>query len=114
MSDRDGADASPGTSASRAVLVGHLVVTLPVLLLIALFALVGSALDRAAVGMLLGALVGWVVWSFLVPRWRDWVAGTDAPRAEVQRLAQATGLVWRQGSLFERTEMPRKDGHRGG
>lgn len=100
-------------TATRAVLVGHLVVTLPTLLAIAIAAALGAAFNHVALGLIVGSVIGWIVWAFLVPPWRDWVSGTNAPMAEVQKLAQRTGLIWRQGSAFERTEMQRKDGRRG-
>lgn len=112
VQSRDGV-APQQLSAAKAVVVGHLVVTVPVLLVIAVAAVVGRTSGHATAGLVVGCLVGWVLWSFLVPRWRDWVSTTSAPAGEVQRLAQLTGLVWRQGSALERTEMRRRSGQPG-
>ncbi|HSV39550.1 MAG TPA: hypothetical protein VLI04_12405, partial [Nocardioidaceae bacterium] len=71
------------------------------IIVIGLGALVGFAFGSVAVGAIVGSLIGWVLWAFLVPLWRDWVPGTTAPRAEVQKLAQRTGLVWREGFLLD-------------
>lgn len=95
-------------SAAKAVFIGHLVVTLPVLIVIAVSAAVGGASGHATTGAVVGCFIGWGLWSLLVPRWRDWASATTAPMEEVQRLAQRTALVWRQGSALERTEMPRR------
>ena len=100
-------------TAAKAVLVGHVVVTLPALVVIAICAALGAAFNHVTPGLIFGSMLGWIAWAFLVPPWRDWVAGTNAPTMDVQKLAQRTGLIWRQGSAFERTEMQRKDGRRG-
>lgn len=101
-------DDTPRLTAAKAVLVGHLVVNLPVVIVIVAGWIVGSANGHRTSGLLVGGVIGWAVWSFLVPRWRDWAATTNAPPEEVQRLAQQTGLVWGKGSTLERTEMRRK------
>lgn len=64
-------------------------------------------------GLFVGSLIGWPVWSFLVPRWRDWVEDSGLKGDDVQRLAALTFLLWPEGSLFERTEFKRRNGKRG-
>jgi hypothetical protein len=94
-------------SALRAVAHGHLTVTLPVVGLIVFCGLLGWLLNGVGaffVGLIVGSAVAWPLWSFLVPRWRDWVEDAGLTGDDVQYLAVATYLLWPQGSLFERTE----------
>jgi hypothetical protein len=103
-------------SVTQALWRGHLTVTLPVLVIVALCGGVGRAAFGAAglaLGLLLGAVVAWPCWSFMVPRWRDWVEDQGIAPDEVQDGAVRTGLVWPRGSLLERTEFRRRDGRRG-
>jgi hypothetical protein len=112
---------------ANAVLVGHLIVTLPILAIIAATALIGylivwqasASADPASVrdtttlwfrraGMPIGALAGcffgWIWWSASVPRWRDWAKASGADKDKTQKLAARTLLVWEKGSTFEKTE----------
>jgi len=103
-------------SPSRAVAHGHLTVTLPVVLVIALFGFIGWLLNGVGallMGLIIGSVVAWPVWSFLMPRWRDWVEDSGLKGDDVQRLAVVTLLLWPKGSLFERTEFRRRNGKRG-
>jgi hypothetical protein len=110
--------AAPGPLA--AVAVGHAMVTLPTLVVIATSAaiavpVIGLVTPTHAFefGVLAGCALGWACWSFLVPRWRDWVVDRGIDPDRVQRLAALTGLVWARGSFMERTEWPRRNGARG-
>jgi|SRR5688572_10738698 len=104
-----------------AILVGQLVVNLPVMLIIlgvfgvgivlllvleAIFpSLPGwSFLLGVMASIIIGSLVGWLWWSFSVPRWRKWALQNGAPEDKLQKWAVATGLVWPKGSIFEKTE----------
>jgi hypothetical protein len=103
-------------SPPRAVAHGHLTVTLPVVLVIALFGFIGWLLNGVGallMGLIIGSVVAWPVWSFLMPRWRDWVEDSGLKGDDVQRLAVVTLLLWPKGSLFERTEFRRRNGKRG-
>ena len=94
-------------SPERAVRVGQLVVNLPVLLLIGLgcacpFWFPGPIWGIA--GVFGGPLVGWIWWSFSVPRWREWAKEKGADEERTQALAVRAGLVWPKGHSFEKTE----------
>jgi hypothetical protein len=109
-------------SPAKAVVVGHLVVNVPVIVIIALVGLVGDVLigSRQAwgmslpigwvVGLLGGCGVAWLWWSWSVPRWRRWAIRRGAAPEQLQRLAAATWLVWPKGSIFERTEFRPRHG----
>ena len=99
-----------------AVARGHLTVTLPVVVVIVLAGFIGKSLAGTGgllIGIVIGAVVAWPCWSFLLPRWRDWVEGKGLAPEDVQSLAASTGLLWPRGSFLERTEFRRKGGKRG-
>ena len=100
----------------QAVAHGHLTVTLPVVGIIALCGFIGWLLNGVGallIGLIVGSLIAWPVWSFLLPRWRDWVEDAGLTGDDVERLAVRTFLLWPKGSLFERTEFKRRNGKRG-
>ncbi len=92
----------------RAVLTGHGVITVPVVVLIAAvsFAVIGLTNLNWRLAVVVGICVGWLWWSCSVPRWRRWALRHGADPLELQRLAQRTGLVWPEGSFMSRTEIP--------
>jgi hypothetical protein len=99
-------------STARAILIGHIVVNGPVLVVLAIGALVGrSSFNSLGAGLLGGALVAWLWWSLAVPRWRKWALARGADPAELQRIGAMTGLVWPKGWLPEKTEIPPRDRH---
>jgi hypothetical protein len=105
-----------GVTPRQAVARGHLTVTLPVVLIMIAVILV-LWISLGSKGWLIGVFAGpgtaWIWWSFMVPRWRDWVIDNGLRPDDVQRAAELTGLVWPRGFLFERTEFRRRDGTRG-
>lgn len=101
----------------QAVLRGHLMVTLPVVSVIAFFGTLGwlwNGIGALLIGLAVGAVLAWPVWSLLMPRWRDWVEDQGLSGKDVERWAVATGLMWPSGFLLERTEGKRRSGKRGG
>ena len=90
--------------------------TVPVVAVIVIGGFIGRLLAGTGgllLGVLIGAALAWPCWSFLVPRWRDWVEENGLAPEDVQSLAAGTGLLWPRGSFFERTEFRRKGGKRG-
>ncbi len=108
---------------TAAVLWGILFVNGPMAIVIVAGGFEGFRISRGSelplvilglsVGGILGSLLAWLWWSFAVPQWRDWVQDHGLMPAEVQRLAVRTGLLWPEGSAFQRTEFRRRDGRRG-
>src|SRR5579859_4676881 len=98
----------PPLSPSRAVAVGQLVVNLPVLAFLVSGLLLADVFRRsywAFVCAALGFIVAWLWWSLSVPLWRDWSRRRGADEEQTQILGQRSGLVWRKGSIFEKTEI---------
>ena len=52
-----------------------------------------------------GFVAGWLVWSLGIPRWRLWAYRSVGSVAELKHLAAQRGLVWPEGSFWERTEL---------
>ena len=109
----------PQITPKEAVRYGHRLVNVPVLLVMLGWALLSilvayltSSLANLSLG-LFGPVVAWPVWSWLIPRWRDWVIDQGLQPDDVQDLAVAANLIWPRGSLFERTECRRRNGKRG-
>jgi hypothetical protein len=102
----------PTLTPKRAVLLGHLIVSLPVVTIMGLVPLLGFALggrNWAMIGFVLGFIVAWLWWSIFVPRWREWARSQGADEERTQSLAERSLLVWPKGSIFEKTEFrPRK------
>ena len=97
----------PTLTPGRAVMFGHLVVTVPVLAIMALAYAIGAISVgpmKAIFCVPLGCAVAWVWWSATVPRWRQWAKDQGADEVQTQHLAQVTGLVWPKGCFFEKTE----------
>jgi len=102
-------------SAVRAVLIGHLVVTGPVLAIILAGGLLARALaGRFGLGLMFGVLPAWLWWSMAIPRWRTWALARGVDPTELQRIGALTGLVWPKGWIFEKTELPPRDRHKNG
>jgi hypothetical protein len=80
-----------------AILVGQLVVNVPVvgIMIAALF--LGSRIIPWELCLFLGSILGWVWWSFTVPRWRDWAYAHGIDPARLQKLAVRIGLTWPKG-----------------
>ena len=114
------------TSVGKAILLGHLVVNALVLLIIfgslglgsfiglVLRAVFPSFSDNAFLVLVLicfGAglvSLGWLWWSFSVPRWRQCALSHGAPAEQLHRWAVLTGLEWPKGHFFEKTEFKLK------
>jgi hypothetical protein len=96
----------------RAVRVGQLVVNLPVILIIGPMSipvfLFGGPVWGIA-GLLGGPILGWIWWSFSVPRWREWAMEKGVDEELTQALAVRAGLVWPRGHFFEKTEFRRRN-----
>src|SRR3989442_15569113 len=91
-------------STARALIRGHLTITLPSFAIVVLSAGAGTlffglagALTGAVVG---GFLLGWPVWAWTVRRWRRWAGAHVVPSANLERAAVLTGLVGPPGSVI--------------
>ena len=51
-----------------------------------------------------GVALAWLYWSLAVPRWRLWAYRRVANVSALKRAAVDVGLVWKDGSIFAKTE----------
>ena len=117
---------NPAISVGTAILVGQLVVNIPVIFIILSVTVIGIVLTLVLTetfpslpdltfflgvlgSIVIGTSVGWVWWSFSVPRWRKWAIQKGVPEDRLQKWAVLTGLVWPKGSIFEKTEFKVKE-----
>lgn len=99
-------------SAKAAIARGQLLVNGPVMLLLvgpgtAALLLGGRTAGAPLVGFAFvgGFVLAWLWWSLAVPRWRVWAYERVEDVAELKRQAVVGGLLWPDGSFFERTEI---------
>ncbi len=59
-------------------------------------------------GFVFGFLFAWLWWSFTVPLWRYWAYQRVESILELKAQAIKAGLIWPDGSIFERTEIKPK------
>ena len=98
----------------QALLVGHLLVTLPVFVFMCGLTFLGMFLGLFVlpfepllilVFLVIGFVLAWTWWSLLIPIWRNWAHQQGIPPDELQKWAVRTSLVWPKGSIFEKTEI---------
>jgi hypothetical protein len=90
---------------ARAVLIGHMWINVPVIGMVVIGALLATFLGAPPpLGGFAGIVLGWLWWSLMVPRWRAWALRRNVDAAALQRLGERTFLLWKQGSMLERTE----------
>ena len=96
----------------EAIVAGQLVVNGPVLIIIVLVTLLGAVtigLELTPIYIIVGSLLGWVWWSFSVPRWRRWAQRRVESIERLQRYSVLTGITRPKGSIFEKTESKIKE-----
>jgi hypothetical protein len=105
---------------TAAIRIGTLWVNIPVFALI--FGAFGISIALAGIeavqhnrqiwfgiaGLLIGCALGWMWWSFALPRWRAWAYEHVNDIEELKRRAVRASLIWPEGHIFERTEFRTK------
>jgi hypothetical protein len=87
----------------RAVLLGHLVVSLPALIVMVLVPVIGYVLEGrygAVIGFLVGLIVAWLLWWISIRRWKEWAKLRGADEEQTRFLAEKSLLVWPKGFVF--------------
>jgi len=103
----------------NAVNRGLIFVNGPVILI--MFGLSGWLMYAAAIkiipwyfiplGILIGPCVAWLFWSFAITKWRIWAFRKVENHSELKHSAVLAGLIWEDGSFFEKTEIRTKNEH---
>lgn len=102
----------------KAIAKGHLVVNVPVFILIIGCPTLAVWLSRKAiipnwgigVAFFIGFILAWLVWSFMITKWRLWAFHNVRNVHQLKKRAIEEKLIWNDGNIFERTEIrTRKD-----
>ncbi len=80
-------------SIKAAIWRGQLTVNLPVILII------------FAGLVIVGLPLGWLYWSYAVPKWKLWAYARVDDVPALKRAAVRAGLIWPDNHLFEKTEI---------
>jgi len=109
MDNKSSSNANPPSdniSAGKAVVIGHLVITVAVMILMAAFVVVGRLFfPKYWVWIfLLGFALDWLYCSLAILFWRRWAMGRVADTERFQKLAVATFLIAPKGSFLEKLE----------
>lgn len=98
---------------NKAIRRGQLLINVPVLIIIlgtpglCLYLVSLEILESQYVllGFLVGFLFAWLYWSFAITQWRIWALSKTEDPFELRLQAENVGLIWPEGSFFEKTEI---------
>jgi hypothetical protein len=92
---------------------GHLIVNVPVFISIIgcpAFALYLSKhhlipIWGIGIAFLIGFVLAWLIWSFMITKWRAWAFENVRNVHELKKRAIQEKLIWNDGNFFEKTEI---------
>jgi len=86
----------------KAVLVGWLSVNVRAILIMLVGIWLGLGVFQSIwwVAILSGFVLGWLWWSYTMPRWRRWAHQHGISPAQLQTYAVRAGLAWPAGTLL--------------
>ena len=101
---------------SKAVRIGHYLITLPVVVIILMtFIIVFYGVNHGIFHwalfpfcFLIGPLFGWIYWMFAITRWRLWAYSFVDDINELKIQGIESGLLWSDKSVFSKTEFRTK------
>jgi len=105
-------------SVDKAIKKGHLMVSVPVFITIVGCPGIAIYLSEqnlipdwlSLISFVIGFVLAWLVWSFMITKWRIWAFENVTNVHELKKRAVEAKLIWEDGSIFERTEIrSRKD-----
>lgn len=97
----------------QAITRGHIMVNVPAMLVLfgcpvgAMYAVNQGHIPGWSIGVafLVGVILAWLVWGFMVTRWRIWAFAQVRNVHELKKRAIQDKLIWPEGSVFEKTEI---------
>ncbi|EDP97911.1 hypothetical protein U8527_18130 [Kordia algicida OT-1] len=100
-------------SVNKAIKRGHLMVNVPVTITLIGCPALAFYLSKQnlipswgiAVGFVIGFLVAWLIWSYMITKWRIWAFENVRNVHELKKRAVQEKLIWEDGSMFEKTEI---------
>lgn len=100
-------------SVNKAIKRGHLMVNVPVVLTIigcpalAIYLSDQNRIPKWSIGVafLIGFILAWLIWSYMITKWRIWAFDNVQNVHELKKRAIQEKLIWEDGNVFERTEI---------
>ena len=100
-------------SIKRALLRGHLRVSIPVFTILIGFIYTSRFLfesEYISAGTMFalfipGIVLAWIWWSYFVVKWKLWAYANVENVDELKQRAVKGGLIWPEGSIFNKTEI---------
>lgn len=100
-------------SVNKAINRGHLIVNIPVFICIIGIPALSFYLSNQnlipkwgiGIGFVLSFVVAWLVWSFMVTKWRIWAFENVRNVHELKKRAIQEKLIWNDRNIFEKTEI---------
>lgn len=100
-------------SVDKAINRGHLMVNVPVFITIIGCPVLSIYLsDKNLIpkwgilfGFILGFVLAWLLWSFMITKWRIWAFENVRNVHELKKRAIQEKLIWNDGNIFEKTEI---------
>ncbi len=97
----------------KAIKRGHLIVNVPVFTAIigcptlALYLSKQNLIPGWIIGIafLIGFILAWLIWSFMITKWRIWAFENVRNVHELKKRAIQEKLIWNDGNIFEKTEI---------
>lgn len=103
-------------SVDKAILRGHLMVNVPVIVCLLGIPALSFYLKYKGVfplwvaisSLFVGFLLAWLIWSVMITRWRIWAFENVRNVHELKRRAIKEKLIWDDNNVFEKTEIRSK------
>ncbi|MGM5471170.1 hypothetical protein ACS386_12900 [Flavobacteriaceae bacterium LMO-SS05] len=100
-------------SVNKAINRGHLIVNIPVFIsmigipALAFYLSSKSLIPKWGIGIsfIIGFVVAWLVWSFMITKWRIWAFENVRNVHELKKRAIDEKLIWNDYKIFEKTEI---------
>ena len=100
-------------SVNKAINIGHIIVNVPVFICIigipalSFYLSNQNLIPKWGIGIVfvLGFVVAWLVWSFMITKWRIWAFENVRNVHELKQRAIQEKLIWNDGNIFEKTEI---------
>jgi hypothetical protein len=97
----------------KAINRGHLIVNVPVFItiigcpILALYLSEQKLIPGWGIGIafLIGFVLAWLIWSFMITKWRIWAFENVRNVHELKKRAIQEKLIWNDGNIFEKTEI---------
>lgn len=100
-------------SVNKAIRKGHLIVNLPVFISMlgipsfSFYLFHKNLIPNWGIGLsfVIGFIIAWLIWSFMIMKWRIWAFDEVRNVHELKKKAIEQGLMWNDNSWFNKTEI---------